>query len=200
MYNWRRMTPDMRREALEIRRRYGQPWHSPPHGLESHWYHLSAACYEHCPVIGQTLNRLAGFESALLETLAPVTQLVSAWCVLPNHYHILLQCMDIAICRKALGKLHGRTSHEWNTQDGTRGRKCWHGCLPKPVKSERHRWATLNYIHHNPVHHGYVAKWQDWPFSSAEGYLATAGREFAERVWNEYPLFEYGKGWDPPDA
>lgn len=67
------------------------------------------------------------------------------------------------------------------------------------MKSERHFWATLNYVHHNPVHHGYVKQWQDWPFSSARDYLAEMGKERAAEVWREYPLLDYGKDWDPKE-
>ncbi len=141
---------------------------------------------------------MAQFESALLVTLAPVSEGVSAWSVLPNHYHVLLQAINLTAVRKAVGMLHGRMSHDWNVDDGVPGRSCWHRCLPKPVKSEAHRWATLNYIHHNAVYHGYVERWQDWPFASAELYLASVGRELAERMWREYPLLDYGKGWDDP--
>lgn len=59
--------------------------------------------------------------------------------------------------------------------------------------------ATLNYVHHNAVHHGYVARWTDWPWSSAFDYLQTVGREEARRVWKAYPIRRYGSGWDDPD-
>ena len=65
------------------------------------------------------------------------------------------------------------------------------------MKSERHFWATLNYVHHNPVHHRYVAHWQDWPFSSAADYLESSGRAAAARVWRDFPVLDYGKDWDP---
>ncbi len=71
--------------------------------------------------------------------------------------------------------------------------------MPRPVKSEHHRWATVNYIHHNPVRHGYVTQWQDWPFSSAEQYLADVGRDEAIRLWHQYPVLGMGEGWDPPE-
>ena len=61
---------------------------------------------------------------------------------------------------------------------------------------EQDAWQTANYIHHNPVRHGYVDHWQDWPFSSAVDYLAAVGREEAVRVWKAYPLLDYGAGWD----
>ena len=54
----------------------------------------------------------------------------------------------------------------------------------------------MNYIHHNPVHHGYVEKWQDWIWSSAAKFLESAGRERAAQIWRDYPILDYGKGWD----
>jgi putative transposase len=64
------------------------------------------------------------------------------------------------------------------------------------MKSIRHFWATLNYVHHNPVHHGYVTEWQDWPWSSAAEYLKQMGRARALEIWKQYPIMDYGKKWD----
>ena len=64
------------------------------------------------------------------------------------------------------------------------------------MKSERHWHATINYIHHNPVNHGYVHLWQDWPLFSAAAFLQQIGRDEAEALWKEYPIGEYGRGWD----
>ena len=53
MYSWNCMTPAQRKAVLEERKRYPRPWHGPPHYVgESGLYLLSAACYEHRPVIG----------------------------------------------------------------------------------------------------------------------------------------------------
>jgi putative transposase len=98
--------------------------------------------------------------------------------------------------RVALGRFHGRSSFEWNGVDGTRGRQCWYNCFERPMKSERHFWATLNYIHHNPVHRGYVERWQDWPWSSAREFLERMGHQRALDLWREYPILDYGKKWD----
>src|SRR5882762_11784273 len=66
----------------------------------------------------------------------------------------------------------------------------------KPMKSERHFFATLNYVHNNPVHHGYVKRWQDWPWSSASEFLDRMGHEKAKEIWLRYPFLGYGKTWD----
>lgn len=64
------------------------------------------------------------------------------------------------------------------------------------MKSERHVWATLNYIHNNPVKHGYVERWQDWPFSGAKQFIEKYGREKTLEIWREYPVLDYGTGRD----
>ena len=61
MYEWRQMTARQREEALRVRRQCRRPWHSPPHFPADFpsFFHLSAACYEHAPLIGQTPARMA---------------------------------------------------------------------------------------------------------------------------------------------
>ena len=98
--------------------------------------------------------------------------------------------------RKELGRFHGRSSYYWNQQDQKKGRKVWFNSFERPMRSERHVWASLNYIHHNPVHHGYANRWQEWPWSSASDFLDRVGRERAAEIWKAYPLLEYGKDWD----
>ena len=194
------MTEAQREEALTLRQRFSLPWHRPPHSQSaaSGGYHLSAACYEHRPVVGFSAQRLAAFEGSLLAEVASAGADMLSWSVLPNHYHLLVQTLDLAGLLARLGRLHGRTSHDWNSEEDSRGRKCWHACADRAIRSERHLWATLNYVHHNPVHHGYVAHWQEWPFSSAQRYLDAIGHELALRCWRNYPVLDYGKGWDDP--
>lgn len=197
MYLWRKLTEKQRGELMKYRRRQELPWHSLPHrqGEKIH-YLLSAACYEHRPIIGKDLKRMADFEKALLQTVGRISERIIAWCVLPNHYHLLLETRSILKLLKDVGKMHGRLSFYWNGEDQQRGRKVWFNFAERFMRSERHFWAIVNYIHHNPVHHGYVKQWQDWPFSSACPYLEELGKEAATRIWRDYPLLDYGKAWD----
>jgi putative transposase len=41
----------------------------------------------------------------------------------------------------------------------------------------------LDYIHWNPIKHGYVKKPEDWPFSTF-------------RAWVEMDVYELGWGWN----
>lgn len=198
MYNWRKFTEAQRKEALALRRGRKLPWHSPPHlDFEgTHQYLISATCYEHAFVIGKNPERMTECESEILKIFRETCLEVYAWCVLPNHYHALVKTDRIKELRGELGQFHGRSSFKWNGEDSKRGRKVWHNCFERAMKSERHFWASLNYVHNNPVHHGYVEHWQDWPWSSARDYLKQVGRERAKRIWQKYPVLDYGKKWD----
>lgn len=198
MYYYRKLTPKQRTELLDYRRRRSLPLHSPPHGAMgfSSRYLITAACFEHEPILGKSSDRLTDCEYQLLSTCEKEAADIYGWCVLPNHYHVLLATQQIKSVCKALGRFHGRSSFAWNADDDSRGRKVWFRCFDREIRSERHFWATLNYIHHNPVHHGLVNKWQDWIWSSAASFLDQTGRERAEQVWEEYPILDYGKDWD----
>src|SRR5437763_6363433 len=116
MYDWRRMTSEDRVHALDLRRARHLPWHSPPHlDLEgSHQYLISAACYEHASVIGQNSERMTECEHEILRACAEHSVSTHAWCVLPNHYHVLVTTESIAQLRRQLGQFHGRSAHGWN--------------------------------------------------------------------------------------
>jgi putative transposase len=200
MYRWRKMTPAERQATLEHRRRNRLPWHAPPHYVDdSGLYMISASCFEHRPVIGHTPERMTLFETQLLKTAHSGSTKIFAWNALPNHYHVLFHSLGVRELLKRLGQLHGRTSFFWNGEEGRRGRQVWFNAAETAMKSEGHFWATFNYVLNNAVHHRYVARWQDWPYSNAEQYLADVGREEAERRWREYPVLDYGEDWDPPE-
>jgi REP-associated tyrosine transposase len=199
-YIWRQLTPEQRAELLAWRKKRGDPWHSPPHrpNFGHLHFHITAACFEHQPIIGHRLGRMDDFARDLMAVFAAHAVKASAWCVLPNHYHALVEAPDVVGLLRELGLFHGRTSHKWNGEENARGRKVFFRCVERAMRSEGHFWATLNYVHHNPVHHGYVERWTDWPWSSAADYLVQTGPDEARRIWQDYPLRDYGKGWDDP--
>lgn len=199
-YLWRKLTPEQRAELLKWRQDHNRPWHSPPHRPNNGHLHflISAACYEHAPHIGHSPVRMDDFTADLLSLLQQTASRIVAWCVLPNHYHTLVEAADILSLLRELGRLHGRSSFAWNGEEKRRGRQVFHGATERFMWSERHFLATINYVHNNPVHHGYTRLWTEWRWSSAAEYLERTGRVEAERVWREYPILGYGAKWDDP--
>jgi putative transposase len=112
MYCWREMTPQQRVEVMRDRRTHRLPWHSPPHyEADTAHYLVTAACYEHCPVLGASKERMAEFERELVDVAASRVPQLFGWIVLPNHYHLLVHASSVKVLLKALGQLHGRSSY-----------------------------------------------------------------------------------------
>ncbi len=199
MYAWRTWSSEMRQRELVRRQVQQRPWHGPPHftGQQTDQYLITGTCYEHAALLGASARRLDAFAEDLLKELVGAKATTHAWCLLPNHYHALVTAPDLPALVRQLGRLHGRSSHAWNGEEHQRGRQCWHLVCDRAMRSEAHFWTTLNYIHHNPVRHGWVARWTEWPWSSAHDYLRTLGADQAARVWQAYPLHDYGAQWDP---
>jgi len=139
-YLWRQLNPKQREELLEWRKACGHPWHSPPHrpNFGHLRFHISAACYEHRHYIGDSLSRIDCFAGDLLAVLAAHANQTFAWCVLPNHYHALVEAADIKRLVYQLGRLHGRTSHAWNAEERTSGRKVFFRAVERAMRSDRH--------------------------------------------------------------
>jgi putative transposase len=192
------MNEDERKKVLATRKGRKLPWHSPPHldfaGNVS--YIITAACFEHAPIIGKDTERISKCEKDLLEICKKLNVKVFAWCILPNHYHLLVRTDKIKLLRKEIGTFHGSSSRLWNKEDNFSGRQVWFNFFDRNMKSARHFWASLNYVNNNAVKHGYVKRWQDWPFSSARKYLKKFGKEKAKFIWRKYPVLDYGKTWD----
>src|SRR5437763_1881284 len=107
MYYWRQLNKGQREDALEYRRIQRYPKHSLPHfDFEAErQYLITAACYEHRHFIGRSIQRMTDFEVALLDVCAHFATCIYAWCILPNHFHILLKTAQVGDLRRELGKL-----------------------------------------------------------------------------------------------
>ncbi|OGV58034.1 MAG: hypothetical protein A2X45_15105 [Lentisphaerae bacterium GWF2_50_93] len=159
-------------------------------------FHVSAACYEHRNIIGKSKNRLSFLQLSLNEAIKSEAKEIYACVILPNHYHVLVKTEDVLKLLKNLFRLHQKTGFEWNREDLRKGRRVWCNATENAIKSDRHFWATMNYIHNNPVKHGLSNKWTDWPFSTAGEYLKKMGRDRALTIWKTYDISRMGLSWD----
>ena len=190
------MTEEQKEYVLKLRQTRGYPLHSLPHTVtEREYFHISAACYEHNSIIGVTPKRMHDFELDLIKAVLKDNDKITCYVVLPNHYHILIKPRDIKMTLKNIFKIHQKTGYYWNKEDGMKGRQVWFNALDSGIKSNSHFGATVNYIHNNPVKHGYVNKWQEWPFSSAKEFIDREGYDKTRLLWDKYDISEMCK-WD----
>jgi putative transposase len=101
-----------------------------------------------------------------------------AWVFLPNHYHVLIWAPDLSIVSETLRIVHSRLAMATNVKHARKGRKVWYRYSDRLIRNERHHWASVNYIHYNPVKHRYVRKSTDWPWVSLHHYLEAQGRKW----------------------
>jgi len=215
MYEYRQLTPAQRAELVQQRLAKGYPPHSPPHPIQDQsFYLLTAACYEHkCHI--KTEERRKQLLDLLFEQFIDRGIELGGWVILPNHYHALVYLGDsdeglsshykpvrskafspYQQIGKVLQRVHGSTSRQWNLEDQAVGRKVWFAYSDRAIRSERHYYTTLNYIHYNPVKHGWSNSPYDWSCSSVHWYLERQGRDFLRDAWVRYPVKDYGKEWD----
>ena len=73
------------------------------------------------------------------------------WMLIKRHFSMALPKLEIIRSTR----LHKRERGIWQ-------RRFWEHC----IRDERDLLNHMEYIHQNPLKHGYVAKAEDWPFSS----------------------------------
>jgi putative transposase len=196
MYEYRKLTAEQRQKLVDERQARGYLPHQPPHlALDESLYLLTAACYQHRPHM-HTPERRQTVVDLLFEQFLQRGMEMHAWVVLANHYHLLVHVPEFGDLGEIFHRVHGRTSHDWNQEDNTRGRKVWYRYSDRAIRSEGHYYTTLNYIHYNPVKHKLVASSYDWPWSSVHWYRETKGRAWLRDLWRRHPLPDYGQSWD----
>lgn len=172
------------------------PDHHPPHlYLDNTWYIITSATLNHTPYLAaeqvKTLVR-----DKLKELVPKFNFKLKAWVILNDHYHILLKTSRGKDLTPFLGQLHGGASRQINLRDHTKGRQVWHNYWDTCIRTEFDLWTRFNYVHNNPIKHGYVQQWEDWPFSSYHYYLRTKGVEWLQDCWQRYPVIDYLEGDD----
>jgi putative transposase len=93
-----------------------------------------------------------------------------AWCLMPNHVHLMLVPEHPESLRAALAEAHRRYSRAVNFREGWRG-YLWQGRFASCPMDEPHTLAAARYIELNPVRAHLASRPEDWPWSSARAHL-----------------------------
>lgn len=101
---------------------------------------------------------------------------VWAYCLMPNHVHLILTPQTADGLARAIGDTHRR----YTTFINTRGR--WRGHLFQSrfasiAMDEGHLMAAVRYVSLNPVRARLVARAEEWRWSSVRAHLAGADDE-----------------------
>ena len=132
----------------------------------------------------------AAYRALLAEGCKAAGVQVWAYCLMPNHVHLILVPPEPDALRAALGEVHRRYTLHVNRREGWRG-FLWQGRFASFPMDETYLLACARYVELNPVRAKLVRRARDWRWSSARAHLD--GRD--DGLVKTAPLLERVPDW-----
>ena len=98
---------------------------------------------------------------------------VSAYCLLSNHYHLLVQTPDanLSRCMRHINGVYTQRFNRSHHLDGQLFRGRYKSIL---IDADPYLLELIRYIHRNPIESGIVKNLEKYPWSTHKGYLSDA--------------------------
>jgi putative transposase len=109
----------------------------------------------------------------LAEQMNKAAVAVWAYCLMPNHVHLILCPNDETGLARAMGAAHRRWANFINARGRWRGH-LFEGRFASVAMDEAHLISAVRYVALNPVRARLVTRPQDWKWSSVHAHLASA--------------------------
>jgi putative transposase len=130
------------------------------------------------------------YRHLLAEGCARAGTRIWAWCLMPNHVHlILVPSREDGLCA-ALGEAHRRYTRVINARQGWKGH-LWQGRFASFAMDEAWLIACARYVELNPVRAGLADRPERWRWSSAAAHLGLA----RDPVTDVEPLLARAPDW-----
>jgi putative transposase len=111
------------------------------------------------------------YADTLAEQVRKARVEVWAYCLMPNHVHLILFPRTENGLAQALGAAHRRWANFVNARGRWRGH-LFDGRFASVAMDEDHLISAVRYVALNPVRAGLVERAADWPWSSTRAHLA----------------------------
>ncbi len=132
----------------------------------------------------------AAYRALLAEGCQAAGVAVWAYCLMPDHVHLILVPGDADGLRAALGETHRRYTRHVNSREGWSG-YLWQGRFASCPMDEAYLLAAARYVELNPVRAKLARRARDWRWSSARAHLA--GRD--DGLVRVKPLLDLVPDW-----
>ena len=112
-----------------------------------------------------------GFIDLLKESCKMWGIRIGAYCLMPNHYHLLIQTPEanLSRCMRHINGVYTQRFNRRHLKDGQLFRGRYKSIL---VDADNYLLELLRYIHRNPLRAGIVDRLDDYMWSSHKGYLS----------------------------
>ena len=115
------------------------------------------------------------FVEILQEAIELLALRVSAFCLMPNHCHLLVQTPDanLSRCMRHINGVYTQRYNSVHSLDGQLFRGRYKAIV---ISEDSYLLQLVGYIHRNPVRVGMVGKAEHYDWSSHRGYLSSTVR------------------------
>ncbi len=132
----------------------------------------------------------AAFERVLAEASARHDMRLLAYCLMPNHFHLLLWPRgdgDLSAFMRWLTVTH---TQRWHAHHGTAGTgHLYQGRFKSfPVQSDEHFLTVCRYVERNALRAGLVKRAQEWPWCSLAARRPRGGAAAERPVLTPWPI------------
>ncbi len=143
------------------------------------YLHIIITSYNKKPLFIDNIDIL---RTAFKNTMQVYKYEIIAICVLPEHIHLILYPKDINNYPKIISSIKHyfsrnvgqvcptddlKIGYKNKQEKGIFQRRYW----KHTIKNEEELNKQINYIHYNPVKHGYIHSVKDWDFSSFHKFV-----------------------------
>jgi putative transposase len=130
------------------------------------------------------------YRTLLAEAARQVNTEIWAYCLMPNHVHLIMTPYGEDGLRATLAEAHRRYTTFINQRHGWTGH-LWQGRFGSVPMDEDHLAGAVRYVSLNPVRAGLASRAQDWEWSSVRAHLAGIddGLVAVRPVLDRYPRF-----------
>ena len=146
---------------------------------ESSVYHVVSRGVGHSIIFEDDADRNR-FLEGLASIVADEGAEIYAWCLMENHYHILVK-LEIEKLSAGMKRLGSAYALYFNTRHERDGHLFQGRFKSEPVDSDEYFLTVLRYIHQNPVKAG-LSSTCDYPWSSYRAYAGLKGAVWPDLV------------------
>lgn len=163
----------------------------PPHIYQDNkFYFITGKTFENKRFFN-TPAKKSIFVQSLHKAVEKFSFELIAWVFLEHHYHMMIRVGLGKQLGRFINNLHSNSSRLLNKLENKNARKVWYQYWDRCIRSEKDFWTRINYIHHNPVKHGYAVKMEDHPFSSYSSHIKTRGKDWMDSCFLDYPIIDF---------
>ncbi|MBM4085361.1 MAG: hypothetical protein FJ272_11275 [Planctomycetes bacterium] len=135
----------------------------------------------------------ATFVNVVRQSVARGEVRVYHWCLMPNHYHLVLEIMEPGALSRLVARWQQVYAIKYHKRHNTAGRLFQGRFKSQAIDKEGYLLACGRYVEQNPVRAGLCGRAWDWPWSSAKFYVEgrADGLTTCDPMWGERDRSQY---------